>query len=168
MGSFAAPPPPPPHGQIPESLVRDILTLIKKEYPWADWAETLLTSKMSKEQINVILDRPYLKQIIMSIMARMPGASNQMYMHNQLSAAVAGAASASSVGSGSAAAGQWRQSRRVPMKFVEFLYQIKKIAEVGILDESLLDEPLSPMTMTMLYSVVEQVKVRGVGKESSK
>lgn len=150
----------PPPGLIPESLVRDILDLIKKEYPWA---ESLLASKMSKDQFKMFLDKlPELKNIITARMPVVPAASTPMltgcpFSMHEVHAAAAMAAAAQS-------AREWERQnnknpKRAPMKLFERLLQIKKVCEVGLLDEEILNEPLSPVTLSMILSMVNQVKV---------
>lgn len=175
----------PPPGLIPESLVRDILALIKKEYPWA---EALLASKMSKEQFKLLMDRlPELKSIITSRMPVVPPTagisvapsvipSQQQQFHNHhphspvagmgaphflQEMATAAVAAAEKVQKeremNKETDGKRRQ--RATMNFIELLLQIKKCAEIGLVDEEILNEPLSPMTMSMINSMVLHVKV---------
>ena len=160
----------PPPGLIPESLVRDILSLIKKEYPWA---ESILASKMTKEQFRLFVDNmPELKAIITSRMpvvhqsgsVLMPGSPKLAMLKEAAAAAVAAAEKA---GLEKDKKKQQQQhlnhQRKVSMRFVELLYQIRKVTELGLLDETILNEPLSPMTMSMINSMVTHIKVRSLG-----
>lgn len=146
----------PPPGLIPESLVRDILALIKKEYPKA---EAVLASKMSKEQFKLFLDElPQLKNIITSRMPVVPATA-------QVPPATLKAVKEKSGAAGKSAADLEREKKErrriVTLRFVQLLLQIKKCTEVGLLYEEILNEPMSPMIMSMVHSMVLQVKVRG-------
>lgn len=175
----------PPPGLIPESLVRDILSLIKKEYPWA---EALLASKMSQEQFKLLMDKlPELKNIITSRMPVVPpsvGMSvapsviplpqqqfQQHHPHSPMAGMGAPHFLQEMATAAVAAAEKVQQEReknqetdgkrrqRATMNFIELLLQIKKCAEIGLVDEEILNEPLSPMTMSMINSMVLHVKV---------
>lgn len=148
----------PPAGyQIPESLVREIMAIIKQKYPWA---EALLASRMSKEQFQLFLDKiPELKHIITSRMPVMPpqvfSAPTPDLMRDVANAAAAAMLARSARGPPKRDVPQEKFS----LKFIELLFQVKKVCEVGLLDEEILTQPLSPVTMSMVNSLVMQVKV---------
>lgn len=135
-----------------ESVVREILEVIKLEYPFA---EGLLASKMSPDQFRLVLERfPKLKQIIETRMSLNPSltatTSKPVSLH-----------SSPSVDPGTVQ-GDQNNGKKFSMGFVELLYHIKRFSEVGLLDEVILDEPMSPVTMSMIYSLLIQVKVRSL------
>lgn len=149
LGTTSSLPMPPPGLLIPETLVRDILAMIKKEYPWA---EALLASKMTKDQFQLLIEKlPELKNIITSRMNTVIAPAAPHLMHVPLPPLPRMRAEM-----GPQELQQKREAAKI--KLIEMLLQVKKAAEVGLLDESILAEPLSPMTLSMVNSMILHAK----------
>lgn len=107
--------PPPALGHISENDVREILEVIKVDYPFA---EGILASKMSPDQFRLVLERfPKLKQIIEARMSINPSSAATTTKSTSLASPPADL---------ELPKGDRNTDKKFSMRFVEFLYQIKR------------------------------------------